>query len=131
MIAPLLALLVQTGPAEGSTSNEGPNMWIPMLVIGMIFWFLVFNPGRKERKQRKALLGSLSKGDEVLTRSGIYGRIVEVKENVVTLQIDDKTRLRVALWAVHGLVDEEAAAKRLEDAGVGGKQPAVMQEQRS
>ena len=131
MISPLLALLAQTSPTESDTGTGGSDMWIPMLIIGMIFWFLVFNPGRKERKQRKALLGSLQKGDEVLTRSGIYGRIVEVKEDVVILQIDDKTRLRVALWAVHGLVDEEAAAKRLQDAGVGGKQPAVMQEQRS
>ena len=106
-------------------------MWIPMVVIGLIFWFLVFNPGRKERKQRKALLDSLQKGDEVLTRSGIFGRVVEVKEGVVTLAVDDKTRLRVALWAVHGLVDEEQAAQRLEQAGVGGKQPQPLQEQQT
>ena len=73
-----------------------------LLLVPVAFWFLLVRPQRQRIAAQRALLTSLEPGEEVLTSGGLIGRIVEVGEGEVTLEIAAGTVVRVALAAVIG-----------------------------
>ena len=69
---------------------------IPMLVImGAVFYFLLIRPQQKKNKEMKNMLENLRKGDEVVTRGGIFGRITGINENQVVLEIAPQVRIKL------------------------------------
>ncbi len=89
-------------PAPGFRALD----FAPFLLMIVIFWLIVLRPQRRQQAQRKAMLQALKKGDEVVTQSGILGRIVGFKNDIVVLKVDDSTTLRMQRSAVAGLVTE-------------------------
>jgi len=85
-------------------------MLFPMLAIVAIFWFVMIAPQRKEQKKRKAMLEALSKNDEVMTSSGIFGRVANIQDDVVTLQVADSVRLRFHRSAIQNILGEDGEA---------------------
>ncbi len=80
------------------TLNDAPqggmgSSLVMMAVIFAIFWFLLIMPQRKEQKAHEALLSGLQKGDRVATTAGIHGRIQEVGDETVVLEIAEKVRV--------------------------------------
>jgi preprotein translocase subunit YajC len=76
----------------------GPDLNKLLLMMGGMFaimWFLVINPQRKQLKQQKEMLGSLKKGDEVVTQGGILGRIYAIDDKVITVEVAAGVKLRV------------------------------------
>lgn len=71
------------------------QMVLMLVAMGLIWWFLVFNPQRKAEKARRAKLDALQKGDRVRTRGGIEGVVVRVQDDTVTLKIDTEGRVHV------------------------------------
>lgn len=71
-------ILAQAGDG-GQSSVFGTLILIPVMLV--IMYFLVIRPQRKEEKKRQDMITSLSKGDQVVTNSGIHGKVVEFKEN--------------------------------------------------
>ena len=98
-----LFLVLQDGADDSATS-----FMIPMILIGVIFWFIVIGPERKQRKKREAVLAELGKGDKVMTTGGLYGTVTQVKDDVVTLQVTDNVRLRYALSSIQGTVNGDS-----------------------
>ncbi len=69
---------------------------IPMLVImGAVFYFLLIRPQQKKNKEMKNMLENLRKGDEVVTRGGIYGRITGLSENQVIVEVAPQVRIKI------------------------------------
>ncbi|SDY03486.1 preprotein translocase subunit YajC [Thermoactinomyces sp. DSM 45892] len=64
----------------------------PVLLIA-IFYFLLIRPQNKSRKQRNAMIASLSKGDKVVTIGGLHGTIVDLNDQTITIKVNDNTRL--------------------------------------
>jgi preprotein translocase subunit YajC len=92
--------VAQTTAAAGDTSSllAGP---LPMLVVmGLAMYFMIIRPQSKRAKELKALIDSLSKGDEVMTQSGLAGTVVEVRDNFVKLEIADKVEVLLQKSAV-------------------------------
>ena len=58
---------------------------LPIVAIGLVFYFLVIAPANKQRRQQQEMMNSLKKGDRVLTTGGIYGTIQGVEADVVYL----------------------------------------------
>ena len=81
-------------------------LW-PMLAIVAIFWFVMIAPQRKEQKKRQAMLGELGKNDEVMTSSGIFGRVVNIQDDVVTLQVAEGVRMRFHRSAVQNVIGKD------------------------
>jgi preprotein translocase subunit YajC len=82
----------------GGGSGSGPNgllSLVPFVLIFVIFYFLLIRPQQKRQKEQKALLDKLKKGDKVVTASGIWGTIVNVGKETVTLQIADNTKIKI------------------------------------
>jgi len=86
--------LLMGAPANGAEPN--PIMtFLPMILIIVVFYFFMIRPQMKKQKEITAFRNSLQKGDKVVTTGGIYGKILELKDNYVLLQIDDNVKVRV------------------------------------
>ena len=72
----------------------------PIIVIFAIFYFLIIRPQQKREKDRRNMLSSLKEGDDIITIGGIYGRILNLKEDVVTLDVGDKIKIKVTRSAI-------------------------------
>ncbi|MCX7816283.1 MAG: preprotein translocase subunit YajC [Syntrophales bacterium] len=83
---------------NGSPMSGGVDLGflLVMIILFAIFYFLLIRPQQKREKQRKEMLANLSHGDVVMTVGGIYGKIVALTDTVVTLEIADKVRIKVA-----------------------------------
>jgi len=76
---------------------------VMMLVMFGIFYFILIRPQVKKQKQHQAMLGKLGKGDEVITRGGVIGKITGVSEDgVLVLELQEKVRVRVPRAYVEG-----------------------------
>lgn len=74
-------------------------MLFPILLVG-VFYFFFIRPQSKMRKDQETFASSLEKGTEVVTSSGMLGRINKIEDNIVTLQVDTKTFIRVTRGAI-------------------------------
>ncbi len=88
--------------AQDAAPRGGLGMIDLMLLAGfvLIFYFLLWRPQSKRRKEHQALMGSLSKGDEVITAGGLVGQITKVEEDFIKLQIAPNMEIRVQKSAV-------------------------------
>ena len=71
---------------QGQESNPWMSM-LPLLLIIVVFYFFMIRPQMKRQKEIRKFRESLAKGDKVVTTGGIYGKIVEVKETTIILEI--------------------------------------------
>ena len=77
---------------------------LPIVAIGLVFYFLVIAPAGKQRRKQEEMLGGLKKGDRVLTTGGIHGSIQSVEPDVVYLKIAENVKIKVARSAISGVV---------------------------
>ncbi len=77
------------------------------LIIGVIFYLLIFMPMRKRQKKMESLIAAVKNGDKVITSSGIYGVIAGVKDKTFILKIADQVKIEVAKNAIAGLQGPE------------------------
>lgn len=105
-------------PAQAAPAGGGMGDWTSMLLLfgamGAIMYFLIWRPQQKEKKEREALLTSLTKGDRIVTRGGIHGTIVSVDDQQIRVDLGGKTTVTM---------DKEAVANKagLGDASDGDK----------
>ncbi|HNQ38233.1 MAG TPA: preprotein translocase subunit YajC [Prolixibacteraceae bacterium] len=97
--------LLMAPPAGAETSPWAT--FLPFLVILLIFYFFMIRPQVKRQKELKTFRESLAKGDKVVTTGGIYGKVVEIKDNYVIMQVDDNVNIKV---------DKAAIIKDMSDA---------------
>jgi preprotein translocase subunit YajC len=101
-----LAFLLQQQTAP-SASNPVLG-FLPLVLIVVIFYFLVFMPMQKQKKQQAKMLSSLEAGSEIVTTGGIVGTIVSVSGDLLIVRVKpDNVKLQVARSAVSGLVGGE------------------------
>ena len=100
----MLIALLQTG---GGSAALIANI-LPIVAIGLVFYFIVIAPANKQRKKTQEMLSLLKKGDRVLTTGGIYGTIQGVEAEVVYLKIAENVKIKVARSAVAGVLAGEA-----------------------
>ena len=84
--------------------NEGilalVSAYGPLVAMVIAFYFFLYRPQRAEQKRRDDMLATLHKGNKVVTVGGIYGEILEIKNNVIDLKIADKVVVKVTRSAV-------------------------------
>jgi preprotein translocase subunit YajC len=76
---------------------------LPMAIVFVIFYLIVFRPQKEQRKKLEDTLKALKAGDKVILNPGIFVTVVAVEEDALTVRIDEKTRMRVLKSAVAGL----------------------------
>jgi preprotein translocase subunit YajC len=71
------------------------GMFLPLVLIVVVFYFFMIRPQMKRQKELQKFREALQKGDKVVTSGGIYGRIDEIKDNFIFLEVAPNVKLRV------------------------------------
>ena len=91
----LTTILLQAATAAEGAQGAGWMNMVMLLLIFVIFYFFMIRPQTKRQKEIKKFQDSLENGKTVITQGGIYGRVREVKENYVLVEIADGVKIRV------------------------------------
>ena len=96
--------LFETTAHAAEAAGAGPDAGlINLIMLGgfvIIFYFLLIRPQNKRRKEHEALVGGLSKGDEIVTAGGIVGQITKVEDEFVKVQVSDSVEMRIQKTSV-------------------------------
>jgi preprotein translocase subunit YajC len=87
--------LISPAYAQAAAPSSGGGLSLILVVFVAIFYFMLIRPQQKRMKEQQAMLSKLASGDEVVTSGGILGRITEVGETFVTLEVAEGVRIRV------------------------------------
>ena len=84
------------GDASGQGGAGGLTAFVPLILMGVIFYFLLIRPQQKKQKEIKNMIANLAHGDLVMTSGGIQGKVTALTDTVVTVEIADKVKIKVA-----------------------------------
>lgn len=94
-------------PGGGGQGGSQILSFLPIILIFVIFYFLLIRPQQKRAKEHRNLLSNLKVGDQVITGGGIYGRITGLRDDVVTVEISDKVRVKVSRGHIAGVMKQD------------------------
>jgi preprotein translocase subunit YajC len=93
-------LLAQAAPAAPAPAGSGIIGLLPIVFIFIIGYYVMIRPQMRRQKDQARLVSSLKTGDDVITASGIHGRITNVKETTVIVKVADNVKLEMEKSAV-------------------------------
>ncbi|WP_374605306.1 preprotein translocase subunit YajC [Arenimonas sp.] len=98
----LLDFLVSPAAAQAGGAPQGNPLMslLPLVILFVVFWFLLLRPQMKKAKEHRELIAKLQKGDEVLTSGGLAGRIEDLGESFVTVEVADRVSIKVQRGAI-------------------------------
>ena len=98
-------LITDALAAAPASAQPDPIMsFLPLILIFAVFYFLLIRPQSKRAKELKQMIAGLAKGDEVVTTGGVLGKVTEVGETFVAVEIADGVQIKVQKNAVAGLM---------------------------
>ncbi len=80
--------------AGGAAQGPGFGMFVPMILIFVIFYFLMIRPQQNKQKERQRMISEVQKGDQVVMTSGIHAKVVGVADKILTLEISDNVKVK-------------------------------------
>ena len=86
--------------AQDAAATGGLMSFLPLIVIFAVFYFMLIRPQMKRSKEHRNLVAQLAKGDEVITNGGLLGRIIDVSDSFVTLELADTLQVKLQRQAV-------------------------------
>ncbi|AND69264.1 hypothetical protein ATSB10_18100 [Dyella thiooxydans] len=90
----MTSVIAQAAPAAGQAANPLLT-FLPLIVLFGVMYFLMIRPQMKRQKEHRQMVSALAKGDEVVTNGGIAGRVEEVGEAFLTVEIAPNVKVRV------------------------------------
>jgi preprotein translocase subunit YajC len=100
----IIGFFVSNAYAQDAAQPGGLMSFLPLIVIFIIFYFLLIRPQMKRAKEHKQLVSQLANGDEVVTNGGLLGRITNVGESFITVELADNVKIKVQKHAVANVV---------------------------
>ena len=91
----LAALL--TGTTTAGTTGSYLYLFGWIAILGLVFYFMIYRPQKKQQKQQQALMSSLETGDSILTTSGFYGVVIDVMEEVIIVEFGNNKNCRIPM----------------------------------
>lgn len=116
MPSTLTALLAQTAP-EAAQQNPLISL-LPFVLIAVVFYLVFFRPQQKQMKKHQKFVSELQKGQEVVTNGGIIGKVFQVEDRTVTLDLGGGNKVRMvktqiaAAWSEKGEPEKDAKEKK-------------------
>ena len=95
----LLTILLMA-PQQKGGEGSGWMSFLPLILIIVVFYFFFIRPKMKKSKDQKKFREALQKGQKVVTIGGIHGRIVELQDTTVTLEVENNVRFRIEKSAI-------------------------------
>ncbi len=116
------------GPAVSPCGGQSMMSFVMIGVIFVVFYFLLIRPQQKRQKEHQSLLSALQKGDTVYTQGGIYGKVTNLTDNTVTLDVSadpgKEVRMKVLRHAIAGKSTPQSEGGAAKDS------EAIQQSQR-
>ncbi len=104
----LLDLLIPAAHAQAAAGAPAqPSPWPSVIMLGAVFvlmYFMMIRPQMKRQKEHRQMVEKLAKGDEVVTSGGIAGRIDEVGESFITVEIAEGTKVKLQKGAINAVL---------------------------
>ncbi|MCD6298440.1 MAG: preprotein translocase subunit YajC [Deltaproteobacteria bacterium] len=100
-----LAYAMGGGGTAGGQSG-GFGAFVPLILMFAIFYFLLIRPQQKKAKQHRELLSALKKGDRVVSSGGLHGVITGMSDDIVTMEIAPKVRVKVSRASISGVASK-------------------------
>ncbi|WP_062122716.1 preprotein translocase subunit YajC [Geofilum rubicundum] len=95
----MFSLFLSLPPQTADAPNPLMSL-LPFLLIIVVFYFFMIRPQMKRQKELRKYREGLKKGDKIITTGGIYGRVVEVKDAQVIMEIADEVKIKIDKSAV-------------------------------
>lgn len=108
-ILPVAIAYAEEAAPAAAGGMAGFVSFLPIVAFIFIFYFLLIRPQQKSAKQHREMLGKIEKGDTVVTRGGIYGKVTSVKEDSLTVEIAENVRIKIERGAVQTRKPEAAS----------------------
>lgn len=101
-----LSIILQAGAGGGLIS------FLPLVAILIVFYLFLIRPQQKKQKEQTKFMADLQKGDSIVTASGILGTINKIEEDIITLDIGNKSYIRVTRSAISKEMTESVHGKK-------------------
>ena len=98
----MIDFFIPAAHAAGGAPSAGgipPDVFI-IVAFALVFYFIIWRPQSKRAKEHKDLVGSISKGDEIITNGGLIGKVVKVDEQFLVMEVADGVELKMQKHAV-------------------------------
>ncbi len=103
-----MSFFISDAMAEAApAAAQQPNMieaLFPFIILFVVFYFLLIRPQSKRAKEHKAMVEAVGKGDEVVTQGGLYGKVTEVSEEYVQVQLADNVEVKLQRGAIASML---------------------------
>lgn len=97
----MLNMIFTAGAGGAGGAGAILTTLLPFAVLIVVFYFLLIRPENKKKKALSEMRNALAVGDEVTTIGGIVGRVVHIKDDLVTIETsEDRVRVQIARWAI-------------------------------
>lgn len=107
---------MQIFAAANTGGSSGGGGFIMLIAFFAIFYVFAIRPQKKREKEIRSMRESLRVGDEIVTIGGIYGKIIKLKEDIVTIEVGpNKVKIDVTKWAVGSAVNKKNTKENKED----------------
>lgn len=103
-----MSFFISEAHAQAAAQQPGAGGAVFQIVflVGLfaLFYFIAIRPQRKRQKEHAGMVNALAKGDEVVTTSGILGKVIKVEEDFVVLKVADNVELKFQKMSVHAVL---------------------------
>jgi preprotein translocase subunit YajC len=96
------------GSSPGACGEGGSSPLLFIVILFAIMYFLFLRPTQVQQKKHKEMLGSLQKGDKVISSGGIHGKVTQIKDTTVKLKVDDKTEIEIEKGMIRKVLRKES-----------------------
>jgi preprotein translocase subunit YajC len=96
-----------------AASPQSPPAWLqfmPLVAMGVVFWFLILRPQMKKQKDHQTKIEAIKKGDQVLTGGGIVGKVVRIDEHYADVEIAQGIKVKVLKSTISDLIPPTGSA---------------------
>ncbi|MBK8011216.1 MAG: preprotein translocase subunit YajC [Deltaproteobacteria bacterium] len=108
-------ILAQTGASPGGCAEGNAQLIFPLAMVAILY-FIWMRPMSKERRTHAQLLDSLKRGDDVLTSSGLFGKVADITPKTVTLEVAKNVKIRVLKTSISRRAEDAESIDKAEAA---------------
>src|SRR5215468_7160414 len=100
--------------AQGGAAGAPPTLvsFLPLALVFAVFYLLLIRPQQQKAKEHKVLLANLKKNDEIITSGGLYGRVLALSDDVITVEIAPNVKVRISRPQVATVVTAPKPAEK-------------------
>lgn len=99
-------MFISNAYAASASSATDLMSFLPLVVIFVLFFFMIIRPQMKQAKEQREMIAALQKGDEVVTSSGILGKVTKISETVISLEIATDIVINVQKPAIQAKLEK-------------------------